>query len=1097
MACATARCLWLGAALLLLAGRTQADDCAPEVARLVSIQGTVEFRRGHAGPWSTAPSGTVLCPGDSVRVAERGRAALRLVNQTNLRLDQNTTLELTSTKEQHSFIELLRGALNVSTRTPKPFTVRTPFVNAGVEGTEFLVRVDGDAAQILVFEGRVSASNDRGRLDLVRAESALAPRDGPPRRGIVVRPVDAVEWALYYPSVTVPVASERSELHEAELLMRSGRTSEAFGKLERVPPADRSLRYHVFRAELLLRVGRIDEADVAIARAIEADAHAAEPQALRAVVALVKNDVPEALRLAGRAVELDPASASAQLAMSYAEQGRFDLPAALAAAQRATALAPDSALAWARAAELRLAGGEFDAALAAARRAAAAGTEVSRAQSILGFAHLVRADTQAAAQAFARAIELDQADYLPRLGRGMARIRDGALAPGREEIEIAAALDPFNSLVRSYLGKAYHDELRDGLAAGQFELAKALDPNDPTPWFYDAVRLQSQYRPADALAGLQKSIELNGQRAVYRSKLMVDEDLAARNARLARTYADLGFDQLVLAEAYRSLALDPQDFASHRILADAFSGRPRHDTARVSEMLQAQLWQPLNVAPVETQRLDEQPRYLAGEGPASPSAHEFDALFVRQGGQAHVSALAGGHGTRGDQLLVAGLFGKTSVSLGQFHYETDGFQDGWGSEKDVYSALLQQQLGPDATAFVEARQVKRAFGDQSQNFFGPPLSLRLRWERDLVRVGLRGSFAPGFGFAAVVTRQDLADRTELPVGNTLFSNDAREQLWELLLPYRGRHVQMLAGVGRYRAPSRLSLVGFGTQDSVGRSDNAYLYSQIEAVPEVLNLQLGLSRDTVEVVDLPARQARTNPKFGLVYRPWASTVLRLAAFRTLRRNLLAEQTVEPTQVAGFNQFFDDSIATRARRVGVGVDQRLSSVAFVGVEASHRRLLIPQSFTGPIEQFTWTERDVRAYAYWLPNPKMSAWVEYGLERLSADPLFAGGFLHVKTHRLPIGVKWFRLDQGLSVRVAATGVRQTGLFRTDPFSDEFAPGASSFCLVDIAVARGFPQRRGQLSLEVRNVFDRRFSFQETDIFTPTLARGRVALVRLSLLF
>ena len=56
--------------------------------------------------------------------------------------------------------------------------------------------------------------------------------------------------------------------------------------------------------------------------------------------------------------------------------------------------------------------------------------------------------------AFEKAIELDQAAPLPRLGLGLAKIRKGCLEEGRKEIEIAVSLDPDNSLIRSYLGKS-------------------------------------------------------------------------------------------------------------------------------------------------------------------------------------------------------------------------------------------------------------------------------------------------------------------------------------------------------------------------------------------------------------------------------------------------------------------------------------------------------------------------------------------------------------------------------------------------------------------------------------------------------------------
>jgi len=45
----------------------------------------------------------------------------------------------------------------------------------------------------------------------------------------------------------------------------------------------------------------------------------------------------------------------------------------------------------------------------------------------------------------------------------------------------------------------------------------------------------------EALQDLQKSIELNDNRAPYRSCLLLDEDLAARSASLAQIYYDLEF----------------------------------------------------------------------------------------------------------------------------------------------------------------------------------------------------------------------------------------------------------------------------------------------------------------------------------------------------------------------------------------------------------------------------------------------------------------------------------------------------------------------------------------------------------------------------
>ena len=156
-------------------------------------------------------------------------------------------------------------------------------------------------------------------------------------------------------------------------------------------------------------------------------------------------------------------------------------------------------------------------------------------------------------------------------------------------MRIATLLEPKVSLYHSYLGKAFYEAKEDKLTEQQLALAKELDPRDPTPYFYDAIRKQSVNRPVEALEDLQKSIDLNDNRAVYRSRFLLDEDLAARGAALGRIYREQGFQQLALVEGWKSLSQDPTDYTAHRLLSDSYSVLPRHEIARVSELLQSQL----------------------------------------------------------------------------------------------------------------------------------------------------------------------------------------------------------------------------------------------------------------------------------------------------------------------------------------------------------------------------------------------------------------------------------------------------------------------------------------------------------------------------
>ena len=90
---------------------TAAELCAPAIALVVSVQGIVEVRRSKEKNWQPAVLNDSLCPGDMIRVLRRSRAALRLSNESTLRLDQKTTLVLGGPDaERRTLLEMLTGA---------------------------------------------------------------------------------------------------------------------------------------------------------------------------------------------------------------------------------------------------------------------------------------------------------------------------------------------------------------------------------------------------------------------------------------------------------------------------------------------------------------------------------------------------------------------------------------------------------------------------------------------------------------------------------------------------------------------------------------------------------------------------------------------------------------------------------------------------------------------------------------------------------------------------------------------------------------------------------------------------------------------------
>ncbi len=572
-----------------------AEECEVLVAKAVSVQGIAEVRRKGDIEWKPIKMNNTFCPGDMFRLKENSRASIVLSNETIIRLDQNTTITFSGIeKKETSLLDLIKGAVHFLSRVPKTLKVITPYVNASVEGTEFLVRVANGQTFMSVFEGKVVASNDSGSLTLTEGQSAIAEEGRAPVLRFAVKPRDAVQWALYYP----PIMEYPEKLIEDE----------------------KNPLYLIYRASLMLSVGRVEKARRDIERVLSLAPDYAQAIALQSVISVVQNDKERALILARKAVNADPSSAAALIALSYAQQANFDLKGALESLRKAVEIEPENSLAWARLSEMWLSFGYLDKALEAAHKAVDLNPGLSRTQTVLGFAYLAQVKVREAKNAFEKAIELDQTDPMARLGLGLAKIREGHLKEGRREIEIAVSLDPNQSIIRSYLGKAYYEEKREKLSKDQYSIARELDPHDPTPFFYDAILEQSINRPVEALHDIQKAIELNDNRGVYRSKLLLDDDLASRSASIARIYNDLGFQRLALVEGWKSVNTDPMNYSAHRLLADTYASQPRHEIARVSELLQSQLLQPLNITPVQP-RLAESNIFLfdwAGPGDLSP-----------------------------------------------------------------------------------------------------------------------------------------------------------------------------------------------------------------------------------------------------------------------------------------------------------------------------------------------------------------------------------------------------------------------------------------------------------------------------------------------
>lgn len=1095
------------------------------MAKVISVEGDVQAKRKDKIPWEPAQLNDIYYPGDTVRIQERSRAGIVLSNETVIRLDQNTTITFPGIeKKQTSLLDILTGAIHFITRTPRDLKVNTPFVDATVEGTEFLVEVSKDRTLLTIFEGQVLATNQVGTLFITSGQSAIAEAGKAPEPRIVVRPRDAVQWALYYPPVTYyreedfPDADTikwQEMVRESIRFYWNGDLTNAFSSIENVPKNINDPRFFNYRAALLLTVGRVEEARADIVQALNLVLGDSTATALRSIIAVVQNEKEKALKLAKEAVETDPDSAAAYIALSYAHQANFNLEGALASLQEAVKRDPKNGLAWARLSELWLSFGNLDKALESAETAVELNPQLARTQTVLGYAYLTRIKVNKSIKTFEKAIKMDQADPLARLGLGLAKIRKGKLKNGRREIEIAVSLDPNQSIIRSYLGKAYYDEKRNKLSKDQFYTAKELDPLDPTPFFYDAIRKQTQNRPVEALQDLQKSIELNDNRTIYRSRLLLDSDLAARSASLARIYTDLGYQQLALVEGWKSVNVDPGNYSAHRFLSDTYSALPRHEIARVSELLQSQLLQPVNITPVQPRLAESNLFILEGSGPTDLSFTEFNPLFNRNRLALQASGVVGGNATFGDEIIQSGVYDKLSYSIGQFHYETDGFRENNDQELDIYNIFTQLSLSHKTSVQAEFRYIDRESGDLPLRFDPDNFLSTFRQEEltQSARFGLHHAFTPHSDLIASFIYREEDFTTEF---SEIIDFDSEEEvegfMGEIQYIFHTDQLCIISGAGHSNAdveevqtillPPSISLV---TQlDSNINHTNLYIYSQFNYLDNI-TWTLGGSADFFDDGDIDRDQF--NPKVGLTWDVLPMTTVRAALFRTLKRTLISNQTIEPTQVAGFNQFFDDPTGTDAWRYGVAVDQKFSSTLYGGVEYSRRELdvpflaedvsSIPPAIT--VDSADWGERLARAYLYWTPHPWLATSAEFLYERFIREDELVGPelFTRIRTFRFPLGINFFH-PSGFTARLKATFTDQEGEFVEFAGDEEVeVTGDDQFWLFDAVIGYRLPKRWGFVSIEAKNLFDKEFKFQDTDPAHPLIIPERLILARITLSF
>ena len=461
---------------------------APGAATVLGFQGAVEVQRAENARWDPAYTNQVLDAGNRLRTDKNSLAMLRFSDLETVRVGPRSLIRIEGKTERKRSVEFLKGVLYFFHRDkPDEFEVRTPQMAAIIRGTEFTLEVADDGTTTLsLLDGQVAVSNPLGQLDLTSGEQAIAEPGKPPRRTAIIEAVNLVQWCLYYPAVLNADELNLSPAEQQALAqsLSAYRSGDLLAALAAYPqgrqPASEQER--VYNAALLLSVGNVSEAEAQLNLLLDPNRPETPVKqlaaALQKLIAAVK--YPEALGpdLTGQRPGLG--FSTSLLAESYYLQSRLKLEDALAAARQALRIAPQFAFAWARVAELEFGFGRIPAASEALQKSLQLAPRNAEALALRGFLLAARNKTIEAVAAFNQAIALDPALGPAWLGRGLCRIREGQAQAGREDLQVAATLEPNRAVFRSYLGKAFSQAGDNRRARRELELARKLDPRDPT-----------------------------------------------------------------------------------------------------------------------------------------------------------------------------------------------------------------------------------------------------------------------------------------------------------------------------------------------------------------------------------------------------------------------------------------------------------------------------------------------------------------------------------------------------------------------------------------------------------------------------------------
>lgn len=1202
--------------LILMAAASSTAAASPPLAgRLVYLQGQVEVRR-DGEEWKAARVNQDLWAGDTVRTGVLSRAAILCVDESQLKLNENTVLVLKSAapsprlslgqvipaavkEAATSLYRVSQGEVWLRNKNEKfRFELETPAVTAAIRGTEFNLKVALDGLTLLtLLEGGLKLINPYGELDLRPAEEGLARPGQPPTKRILVQPADAVQWSLYYPGIfsyrDLPLAPPEAVASPAPAsraagLVRQGETyydqghlaqarQEAEAALRLDPENDQALAllgwislqhhaleeaqsyfrrvrrpddkavigmalacyrlgdvpgaYHLIqaarqklRSPLLttmagyfsLLAGRVEEGRALLEDAARQAPAMALPQALLGQIYLVQNRKDAARAAAAQALARDPASPAAQVTMALVNISQFDLAAARRHLEKAIKLDPRFVEAYLYLARIFLGSDYLDQAWKTVAEALRLAPREGEVLTLAGFVRLGYRDYSQAFQFFTRAVKASPGLGEPHLGLATYHFRYRDYDQGVAEMLTATLLDPRVSLYQSSLGKALYQVRSFNKALEVFDYAKTLDPRDPTPHLYKGIALTDLNRPGEAIEEINRSIDLNDNTAIFRSRIMLDRDLAVRNFNLAKAYTQLGLGEWSYSKAVTAVKSDPTNGSAQLFLANAYLATRQRLSSAGSALLLYRLLSPANQNTFSLY---------------NDYTDMFEMPYARVLAEGGIGTWPNKNSIQDHSLEVYGGTPGTALRAFGSYQEDQGFRAVNGDAKG-YTINVLGKWEPTVKNSLLAGYTygERKTGDVSNfNDFSFPNSPNFRqfFHVRQYEAGYTHRFSPASLFLAYLMYQptdiNSFDRTQTPfifmgipvtlderlqqaAGHESFNIQLQKQL------ILGSHTfiggfDYFTGHLKFRSSDLLRILFQGVPiaqatllDSSGPPDRTYSFYLMDywKIRPNLLVELGVWKDFAknsrQGFSRPLSNSLWSPRLGINYQVNSQHTLRLALQQNLStHNLRQPNSLVPTEVASFPWAINVDDGAIVREGGFAWEAQWNPKTFSVLRLNFHRISVPQfevdqnlnerrvwwtwkrylaSFTvNRVLSPSWGLNTGLVWKRFVPDPNPV--IRILGEDFSMFAPFAGlSFLHRTGWQG--GVTTFLVQQHLKHR------------DDNPFG-----------LVDLRFGKEFDNKRGKAILEVTNVFNRHFFFQREFVTLDAIFPARRIMFKLAFYF